>query len=78
MKTPVQENDNLGKPITLVAKTSNKVQRIIAFPIIEGKQFPNAKKKSITNDLVVVYKLNGKFYSATLKKLTRLEPRNFE
>ena len=76
--TPVQQNDNLGKPITLVAKTSNNVQRIIPIPIIQGKEFLNAKKKSLSNELVVVYKLNGKYYSATQKKLTRLEPLNFE
>jgi hypothetical protein len=74
VKTPVLvPEDNTGKQISLVAKTSNKVQKIGIVQPADGKTSSEAKKKAETNDLVVVYKLKGKIYTATLKKLTRLE-----
>jgi len=73
-QTPVVVPTNTRKTITLVAKTSNKVQQLIAVPFTEGKEFSLAKKKAAANELVVVYRQNGKYYSATLKKVTQLEP----
>jgi hypothetical protein len=71
--TPVQINVG-NRNTTLVPKTKNKVQRLTPWPYMPGKSFAKAKEKAASNELVVVYKLNGKFYSAVLKKITRLEP----
>jgi hypothetical protein len=60
----------------MVPKTSGQVIQVTPISKSDGKRFPKARLKAATNELVVVYKLNGKFYSATLKKLTRLEPEN--
>ena len=73
-KTPIILPNKTGKSTTLVAKTSNKVQQVIAVPFTKGKEFSLAKKKAASNEIVVVYKQNGKYYSALLKKITILEP----
>jgi hypothetical protein len=74
VKTPVLvPKDNTGNQISLVAKTSNKVQQIATAAPAEGTISANAEKKAASNELVVVYRLKGKLYTATLKKLTRLE-----
>jgi len=73
-KTPVILPNNTGKSTTLVGKTSNKVQQVVPMPSTEGKEFSLARKKAAVNELVVVYRQNGKYYSATLKKITKLEP----
>jgi len=76
--SPVQTTGDLGKNITLVPKTSGTVQRIHPGKEADGKNFPNAKSKAAVNDLVIVYKMNGKFYSSALKKLKKIEPVNHE
>src|SRR6476619_1170995 len=76
--SPVQTTGDLGKTITLVPKTAGTIQRIHTAKAVEGKNFPNAKTKATSNDLVIVYKMNGKFYSATLKHLQKIEPVNHE
>ncbi|MGZ8538109.1 MAG: hypothetical protein ACXWV9_07575 [Flavisolibacter sp.] len=73
-KTPIILPNKTGKSTTLVAKTSNKVQQVVAVPFTKGKEFSLAKKKAAWNELVVVYKQNGKYYSALLKKIKVLEP----
>lgn len=73
-KTPIILPNNTGKSTTLVAKTSNKVQQVLAVPFTNGKEFSLAKKKAALNELVVVYKQNGKYYSALLKKIKVLDP----
>ena len=73
-KTPVIVPNNTGKSTTLVGKTSNKVQQVVAIPFTQGKEFSLARKKAAVNELVVVYRQNGKYYSATLKKIIKLEP----
>ena len=73
-KTPVILPNNTGKSTTVVGKTSNKVQQVVPITFTQGKEFSLARKKAAVNELVVVYRQNGKYYSATLKKLTKLEP----
>lgn len=76
-ETPVEQaNTNVrvstAKKI-LVPKTTQKVVQLIPAPM-EGKS-SSAKAKSLAsaNELVVLYKQNGKFYFQTVKKLTELE-----
>ena len=78
IKSPVVIKNNLGKDVTLVPKTTAKVLKVRPGTWTSGKNFPNAKSKAASNDVVVVYKLNGKFYSALVKHLTRLEPQSHE
>ena len=76
--SPVQTTGDLGKVITLVPKTSGTVQRIHTGKEVDGKNFPNAKTKAASNDLVIVYKMNGKFYSSALKHFKKIEPVNHQ
>lgn len=57
---------------TLVPKTTQKVWQITPLPPIESKLSAKAKVMAQTNELVVSYKLNGKYYYAALEKLTEL------
>ncbi len=41
--------------------------------VVPGKTIATAKSKSKTNELVIVYKMNGKFYLSLLEKLKVLE-----
>ena len=77
-KTPVQMADpalpNGPNFITLVPKTSKKVIRLISgSAVTPGKSLVIAKSKAKTNELVVVYKMNGKLYYSLLEKLNILE-----
>ena len=74
LPTPVSQKDNLGKTITLVPKTGNEVRQLIRSDYVKGKDFSRARQKAAVNDVVVVYRFRGKYYSAVLKKLTKLEP----
>jgi hypothetical protein len=76
--SPVQTTGDLGKIITLVPKTSGTIQRIHTNKPIDGKNFPNAKAKAASNELVLVYKMNGKFYSSALSHLQKIEPVNHQ
>jgi hypothetical protein len=77
-KTPVQLADpampdgpNL---ITLVPKTTKKVMMLVPGNFVnQGKSLAIAKSKAKTNELVVVYKMNGKFHYALLEKLNIIE-----
>lgn len=75
-ETPVEYGDenNIGSPKKLlVPKTTEKVVQLTLIPPVEGKATgKNAKPFSRTNDFVLVYKLNGKFYYNYLKTLTPL------
>ncbi len=77
-KSPVEIRDNLGKSIVLVPKLSGSVQKLNLVQLTDGKRFPIAKSKSLSNEVVVVYKMKGAFYSETVKKLVRLEPKSNE
>lgn len=72
--TPVKLATGSKNTTIVVAKTSNKLWKLSPIPYTPGKNFSKAKEKAKSNDLVVVYKLNGSFYSAVLKTITRLEP----
>jgi hypothetical protein len=74
VQTPVSQKDNLGKTRTMVPKTGNEVRQLIRSDYVPGKDFSRARQKAAVNDVVVVYQYRGKYYSAILKKLTKLEP----
>jgi hypothetical protein len=74
--TPVMYGDdaNIGSPKKeLVPKTTQRVTQLILAPAVEGKDFGNrVETLARTNDVVLVYKQNGKFYYSALLKLTAL------
>ncbi len=77
-KTPVQLADpalpNGPNLITLVPKTSKKVMMLIpGNAVTPGKSLAIAKSKAKTNELVVVYKMNGKLYYSLLENLNMIE-----
>ncbi|MGE5519476.1 MAG: hypothetical protein ACM3VS_06055 [Candidatus Dadabacteria bacterium] len=72
----VRENTNL--PITtkkeiLVPKTSSMVLQLTPVTTIEGKASVKVSEKLKKNELVVLYKQNGKFYYSSLDKLSILD-----
>lgn len=74
-RTPVlSPKDKTGKSTTLVPRTTLSVRKLKTRDYIPGKVFSRAKAKAAANQLVVVYKMYGRYYSATLKNLVRLEP----
>ncbi|MDB5206470.1 MAG: hypothetical protein JWR72_1545 [Flavisolibacter sp.] len=76
-KTPVEYSDeaNIGSQKTvLVPKTSEKSIQLIPVPVMGNKSTgTKAKSLATTNELVVVYKQNGKFYYTALKSLSGLK-----
>ncbi|MBB1284916.1 hypothetical protein HRH25_11085 [Flavisolibacter sp. BT320] len=75
--SPVMYGDdaNIGSPKKeLVPKTAQRVTQLILAPAAEGKDFGNrGKTLAETNEIVLVYKQNGKFYYSVLPKLTALD-----
>jgi len=71
---PVSVKEQNGAKKTLVAATTGTVLRIRPQQAGPRKLSVNVQSKIAANDVVVVYKMKGKFYTAVLKKLTRLEP----
>jgi hypothetical protein len=76
-KTPVEisESGNIGAPAKqLVPATKDKVVQLIPNPGSTAKSSgTKAGSLAKTNELVVVYKLNGKFYYNTLETLSDLD-----
>lgn len=74
--TPVTmvQNDGTTEPkkIVLVPATRSKVWLLTGTTVPPQKQFTKAKTLAASNELVLVYKRNGSFQYATLKKLTVL------
>ena len=66
----------LGKPQLMVAENRDVIMKLTPLPYIKGKIFTRAREKSKANELVVVYRLNNIYHSATLKEFTRLETRD--
>lgn len=77
-QTPVERKNfnNPGEVNTteLVPATDQKVIRLKPVPAIDDKLSTKGRSLSEDHELVVMYKLNGKFYFGTLKNLTILEP----
>ncbi|HEU4901619.1 MAG TPA: hypothetical protein VFT06_02480 [Flavisolibacter sp.] len=75
-QTPVEYGDetNIGSPKkVLIPKTSQKVVQLIPNASTESKEsYARAKNLAQKNELVVVYKQNGRFYYQTLARLTSL------
>jgi hypothetical protein len=59
--------------IELVPKTSDQVIMLKPAPAIQDKLTDKGRELSVNNELVVVFKQNGKFYYNTLRNLTVLE-----
>lgn len=62
-----------SKPVLLPARSGN-VLELIPVAFTKGKDFSKAKTKARSNELVVVYKMGGSYYSAVQKKWKSLEP----
>ncbi len=77
-KTPVQHTNvnipEFSKPIVLVPETTKTVLQLGTTTATSPKKLAIVKTKAQYNDLVVVYKMGGKFYYATVKKMAMLEP----
>lgn len=77
--TPVELPSSIpGKKQTLLGKTSGAVYQVQPGAALHQVRYTKARDKAASNEVVVVYKLNGVYYSATLKELTKLEPQNNE
>jgi len=80
-KTPVEyTNPTSGdnKPITLVPKTTRRILHLA--PSLNKIQKPTQKGKMLSskNEMVIIYKGNGKLYYKTLSKLSELESVNMQ
>jgi hypothetical protein len=77
-QTPVTYEDagNIGAPgKTLVPKTSGMVIQLVPVAASTNKSIGrNAKSLAQSNEMVLVYKQNGKFYYSILKQLSSLDP----
>ncbi len=75
VKTPVTvtASPETGEPVELVPKSTATVWQLSGTTATSGKSFEKAKGLARTNELVVVYRLNGRFGYATLKSFTPLE-----
>lgn len=72
-KTPVivfqdEERGNPQKKI-LVPKTTQKVWLLTPLPITDNLRFPQAEAAARKADVVVVYKMNGRFYYKTVNRI---------
>jgi hypothetical protein len=72
-KTPVKRELNNGQSKVLVPSTTRKVWMLTPAPPQDNKQKAGSKKLAANNEVVVVYKQNGKFYYNALKKLEQLD-----
>ena len=76
--TPVEistgELPQYTKTTTLVPKTNNRVIKLDPAVAVNGKDFPKAKAKAASNEVVLVYKYGGKFYYAVQEKIKLIEP----
>ena len=73
--TPItQNNANVpaAAPVVLVPQTNRRVLQLILAPAIESKNSGKAASMAKDHELVVLYKMNGKFYYNTLTKLEKL------
>ena len=73
--TPVKQNNAnvpAAAPVVLVPQTNRKVLQLIPAPAIESKNSEKAASMAEDHELVVLYKMNGKFYYNTLTKLEKL------
>jgi hypothetical protein len=76
VETPVvynSPNNPVTPATTLVPKTTKKVLQISPAPL-KDKGTTKARTLAKTNELVLVYKANGRMYYQALKKLEMLEP----
>lgn len=76
-ETPVEQTNTNVRVSTakklLVPKTTQKVVQLIPAPMAGKALSSKAKALSSANELVVLYKQNGKFYYQALPKMTELE-----
>lgn len=76
VETPVKYSDagDVNAPAKLlVPKTSQRVIQLAPSAVVKGKSVgTKAKSLASSNDVVLVYKQNGKFYYNTLKALSNL------
>ena len=66
-------SDSTGNRKVLVPKTTKKVLLLTPAPYIETKNAGDVRSIAASNELVVLYKQNGKFYYNKLEKLETLQ-----
>jgi hypothetical protein len=72
--TPVTRIGQPGQEsIELVPRTDRQVLKLVPRPYRETKSFGNVRTLASNNELVVVYKQNGKFFYNSLINLAELE-----
>ena len=77
--TPVEYINPTAMPgetrkTALVPKTSKKILKLTLHQATEAEAGSKTRKTAKDNELVVVYKQNGKLYQAALKKLKDIDP----
>lgn len=76
-KTPVTHtnynNPQNPKTTVLVPATRSKVLQLVPTDTPDGKEYPAAEKLAGSNDVVFVFKQNGKFFYQPVTKFTTLE-----
>jgi hypothetical protein len=72
----MRSNFNTDPPTEaeLVPSTTRQVVMLKPVPSIDDKLSEKGESLSASNELVVVYRMNGKFYYNTARKFTILEP----
>lgn len=75
VKTPVTitASPETGESVEVVPKSTETVWQLSGTTATAGKTFEKAKQLAQSNEMVVVYRLNGQFRYATLKSFTQLE-----
>ena len=72
--TPVVHgSETMGNRTELVPATSQKVILLSPAPYTETKNIGDVRSIASSNELVLVYRQNGKFYYSALNELTQLE-----
>lgn len=76
-KTPVEigdSNNPAGGKTVAIPQTKDKVVQLKPSTYTDGKSNYTTQQKAKANDVVVVYKINGKFRTVSLPHFVRLEP----
>lgn len=75
VKTPVTvtASPETGESVEVVPKSTETVWQLTGTTATAGKTFEKARQLAQSNEMVVVYRLNGQFRYATLKSFIPLE-----
>lgn len=77
LKTPVTHtsyaNPNSPQTTVLVPETKQKVLELIPTDVYANKKFPAAERLAASNEVVFVFRQNGKIFYKALPRLTKLD-----